>query len=81
MMMGQERAFAPGARMRLSVPHAAQLCLVADGRRRLQSRGRELCAIAPAPGVYRFEARLEGRPWLFTNPFYFRPPAGSRETS
>jgi len=72
MMMGEERPFAKGLSMTLTLPVRAQISWIANGRPRLRVTGDSLTAEPIEPGVYRFEARLDGRPWLFTNPFYLR---------
>lgn len=72
MMMGEEHAFASGAAMVFMTPRAAELRWIADGACRLKTAGKKLVARPTGPGVYRFEARLRGRPWIFTNPFYLR---------
>ena len=35
----------------------------------------ELVAPVQGPGVYRVEVRLDGRPWIFSNPIYVKAPA------
>ncbi|GAG06640.1 unnamed protein product, partial [marine sediment metagenome] len=72
MMMGEERPFAKGTSMTLKLPVRAEITWIADGRRRLWATADSLTAEPIEPGVYRFEARLDRRPWLFTNPFYLR---------
>lgn len=74
LSFGQETRFAPGWKIRAQSPRPADLTILRDGRPVLS-----LCQAGSAdlavdqPGVYRLEARLNGRPWIFTNPFYFRP--------
>jgi hypothetical protein len=70
--MGEEALFMPGAVICLSLPCAAEIRFIANGRVRLRTNGSRLSAHPAGPGVYRFEAYLQGRPWLFTNPFYLR---------
>ena len=72
MQMGEEAAFACGTILTLTLPHAGEVRWIADGRCRL-TKCTERMAVRPAgPGVYRFEVRLDGAPWIFTNPFYLR---------
>lgn len=35
-------------------------------------KAERLAARPVGPGIYRFEARLDGAPWVFGNPFYLR---------
>lgn len=74
LCMGAEHRFVPGIEMRLRLPRPAEITWIANGVARLTTRGDAACAMPLEPGVYRFEARLDGRPWIFTNPFYLRPP-------
>jgi hypothetical protein len=70
--MGEERPFEPGVVCRLRLPVRADIRWIVDGEVRLQRTGRELAARPMHPGVHRFEARLDGRPWFYANPFYLR---------
>ena len=70
--MGAEAPFAKGTRMTIELPLQAEVRFIADGRCRLREVTDRLSAAPAAPGVYRFEARVDGAPWLFTNPFYLR---------
>jgi len=72
MMMGEERPFARGVRLEIRLPRKAEISWIADGRCRLRADSDRLEVSPCGPGVYRFEARVGGRPWLFTNPFYLR---------
>jgi hypothetical protein len=69
---GETARFEAGTTLEFSLPRAAELTWIENGRARLRVRGDRLAARPAAPGVHRFEARLEGRPWVFTNPFYLR---------
>jgi hypothetical protein len=72
IQMGEEAPFAKGMRMTLALPRAAEVRWIANGECRLKELTDRLSAVPAGPGVYRFEARLEGAPWIFTNPFYLR---------
>lgn len=50
----------------------AEMRLLRDGAPCACAEGRALEHEDRRPGVYRFEVRLGGRPWIFTNPFYLR---------
>lgn len=69
---GTERPFEKGIEMTLDLPCEADAAWIANGVARLRERTRTLTAEPIGPGVYRFEARLDGRPWVFSNPFYLR---------
>ena len=58
--------------MTLALPRAAEVRWIANGECRLKKHTDRLSAVPAAPGVYRYEARLEGAPWIFTNPFYLK---------
>ncbi len=74
--MGDEIAFAPNLDIALSSPQEAELRLLRDGRKIIQTFGRETAAKVEGPGVYRAELRARsGRrlcPWAYTNPIYVR---------
>jgi methylmalonyl-CoA mutase cobalamin-binding subunit len=70
--MGAERAFAPGITLHARVPQAAQIRLIRDGGPLAAADGAELTHAADEPGVYRIEASLGGRPWIYSNPIYLR---------
>jgi len=72
LQMGEEAPFAAGTVMTLTLPVKAEVRWIVDGRRRLTERTDELAARPAGPGVYRFEAALDGRPWFYANPFYLR---------
>jgi hypothetical protein len=71
--MGQETAYAAGWKLIVESPRAAELTIVRDGSPLAKvEKARALEAAVEGPGVYRVEARLGGRPWVYTNPIYFR---------
>lgn len=72
LLMGDEAAFAGETELHIQSPRAASLALVRDGSVVAEEETDSLSFKATAPGVYRAEARLEGRPWVFTNPIYLR---------
>jgi hypothetical protein len=74
LSFGQETRFAPGWILHVQSPRPADLTILRDGRPVLSLRNTSTAALAvDQPGVYRLEARLDGRPWIFANPIYFRP--------
>ena len=72
LQMGEEAPYAPGTVMRLELPVDAEVRWIADGCCRLTGRMRHMEAVPAGPGVFRFEATLNGRPWFFGNPIYLR---------
>lgn len=72
MHMGEEARFLSGISMELALPRAAEVRWIVNGRARLVQTCASLQVRPCGPGVYRFEARLNGDPWVFTNPFYLR---------
>ncbi|HUX03227.1 MAG TPA: CehA/McbA family metallohydrolase [Phycisphaerae bacterium] len=78
LTMGEEARWRGPVALRVRSPVAAKLTLRRNGTKVAEAQGTELERQAEAPGVYRVEAHLDGRPWVFTNPIYLRPPC-SRE--
>ena len=70
--MGAEAAFTAGIEIRACVPHPAQVRLIRDGEPIRSLTGGELSHVADVPGVYRIEATLGDRPWIYSNPIYLR---------
>jgi hypothetical protein len=70
--LGDEVAAGGELAFRASVPLDAELRLLRDGEVVAERRAAELAHRDVRPGVYRFEARLGGRPWVFTNHIYVR---------
>ena len=70
--MGAEVPWQSGVEIEVATPHKAKIGLVHDGRLLCSHVGQRLVGHAPAPGVYRAEVFLEGRPWVFSNPLYLR---------
>ena len=72
LQMGEEAPFLPETVMSLVLPHEAEERWMANGRCRLREKTDRLITRPGGAGVYRFEAWLDGAPWVFTNPFYLR---------
>ena len=72
LQMGEEAPYEPGTVMRLELPTEAEVRWIADGRCRLADRTRVMEAVPAGPGVFRFEATINGLPWFFGNPIYLR---------
>ncbi|MEA2493631.1 MAG: hypothetical protein QOJ29_1542 [Thermoleophilaceae bacterium] len=70
--MGEEHSFEPGMRLRAQTPHPAQMRLLRNGEPVAEAHGSELHHSIELHGVYRVEATLDGRPWIYSNPAYIR---------
>ena len=53
-------------------PGDALLKLIRNGNILKETYHHELKSKVTEPGVYRIEAYLKGRPWVYTNPIYVR---------
>ena len=72
--MGEEYPWPGAAAFAVRSPVPAKLTLLCGGKPVAETVGRELKFPARAAGVYRAEARLDGKPWVYTNPIYLRSP-------
>ena len=70
--MGEELALRPSLMLRVRLPRPADIRIVRDGRTWRTANGKQLDAPVSEAGVYRLEAYLHGRPWIFTNPVLVR---------
>jgi hypothetical protein len=67
--MGSTLRFAAGAiEVTALAPERTALALIHDGARILSVDGSELTYRVAAPGVYRVEAWMDGKGWIFSNP-------------
>jgi hypothetical protein len=74
MPMGAERPFAPGWTAHARLPRAAHIRLLRDGEIVAEDQAAELHHPIERYGVHRMEASLGGKPWIISNPLYFRAP-------
>ena len=72
VVMGDETAADDELEFVATVPEEAQIVLLRNSEAVAEATGRELVYRDARPGVYRIEARLAGRPWIFTNHIYVR---------
>jgi len=70
--MGGEAPAGEPVELCVTSPAEADIRLLRDGAAIASARGRELAASVTSPGVYRAEAELDSRPWVFSNPIYLR---------
>ena len=73
LWMGEQHLWQGPTTLRVHSPVRAQLVVLHDGRRACVAETSALEHRAEGPGVYRVEARIDGRPWVYTNPIYLRP--------
>jgi len=67
---GEARAEA--AQLHIRLPREADIVLVRDGVRLHRTHGATVDIGLALPGVYRVEARIDGRLWLLSNPIHLR---------
>jgi len=75
LRLGQEHPWCGRTVLHVHSPVPARLTLRCDGAVVMEISATDLEYHADRPGVYRVEAHLGGRPWVYTNPIYLRPPA------
>lgn len=73
LLMGDEAKFSSDWVLRVEMPVMAEVRLVKDGQETYRGQFQSLVYRVRDPGVYRIEAWLRGRPWIFSNPIYLRP--------
>ncbi|MFO7900966.1 MAG: CehA/McbA family metallohydrolase [Planctomycetota bacterium] len=71
-VMGDEVAEGGELEFAATVPLDAELTLVRNAEPAARETGTELVHRDARPGVYRVEARLRNRPWVYTNHIYVR---------
>ena len=69
-LMGDEMVFHPNSLFHIQLPVAAEVRIIRNGRQLYQAKQQTLSYQPLWPGVYRVEAWLHGRPWIFSNPIY-----------
>jgi len=65
-------ASAGQVQLHVRLPRPAEIVLVRDGARLDRTRGATVDLGLELPGVYRVEARINGRLWLLSNPIHLR---------
>ena len=73
VLMGDESAFDKPIDLEIQLPHKAEITVIKNGQPYSQASTAKHSFCAESEGVYRIEARLEGKPWIYTNPIYLRP--------
>ena len=70
--MGDEAAAGGELEFVVEIPQEAEIALLRNSEVVANAKARELRHPDARPGVYRAEARLGNRPWVFTNHIYVR---------
>jgi len=70
--MGDELLWREGLDLEVHAPQSAHIRILRDGQEVKIARGAHCLLRLDGPGVYRVELRLDGRPWIFSNPIYVR---------
>jgi hypothetical protein len=72
VQLGDE-ARAGRVQLHVRLPRAAEIVVFRDGARLHRAHGAAVDVGLELPGVYRVEARIDGRLWLLSNPIHLRP--------
>jgi len=70
--MGQDVPFDGDVHLKVELPEEAEVRIIRDGELLRSERARSIEIEAAEEGVYRVEAYLQKRPWIFSNPLYVR---------
>ncbi len=78
--MGDERNWDGPVRLSVASPHEAALRLLRNGEPVVEAAETTVLEHEAAePGIYRVEARVGDRPWVYTNPIYLRSVEGGSQ--
>jgi len=75
LVMGDEAEFSAAVELSAEVPAEAEIRILRDGHQVELHAGKQIGFRANSPGVYRMEAKIHDKPWIFTNPIYLRSRA------
>jgi hypothetical protein len=71
--MGDETHFRGPTKMLAETPHEADIRIIKNGKILKEFKTKRKIELAiDTEGVYRMEAHLENKPWIYTNPIYLR---------
>ncbi len=71
-IMGDELQFTDGLELNARLPIRTHIRLIQNGNTVLEKERERLDFKVEGPGVFRIEARLNNRPWIYSNPIYIR---------
>lgn len=72
-IMGDRIKLVPELILVAKSPRKALLKLIHNGNCLVEEQTTQLRVVISQPGVYRVEAHIDNRPWVFTNPIYVVP--------
>lgn len=81
LLQGDEAHYNPRYQLQVRLPQSALIKLIYNGSQLLSAEGEVLECPVIGPGVYRVEAWLERRPWIFSNPIWLHPPGTHRKST
>jgi hypothetical protein len=61
-----------GTTIQAELPRSAHIRLIRNGALAAEADAASLTYEADSPGVYRVEASIDGKPWIYSNPVYLR---------
>jgi len=70
--MGGEDNSEPRWTLNARLPHAARILIRRDGVVHAEADADGITSVTSGSGVYRVEATMRGRPWIYSNPIYLR---------
>jgi len=70
-IMGDDLS-ADAAELRVDAPVGCFFRIIRNGRIIVEKTGKSIEVGVRIPGAYRVEARLDGRPWVYTNPIWLK---------
>jgi len=71
-IMGDEVTYSEDLELEVRLPTRAYINVIRNGKKFLSFVGTHSCFHAEGPGVYRIEAYIRKKPWIFSNPIYIR---------
>jgi hypothetical protein len=81
LLEGDEAPYNPHFQLQVRLPRPALIKLIYNGSQLLSAEGEWLECPVIGPGVYRVEAWLERRPWIFSNPIWLHAPGANRKST
>ena len=73
LIMGDEQKMSGKANLLIETPLPSTIRLIKDGQVLIKEKSCNLITETRDFGVYRVEARIDDKPWIYSNPIYLRP--------
>ncbi|MEK7398808.1 MAG: CehA/McbA family metallohydrolase [Candidatus Poribacteria bacterium] len=73
LIMGDEQKMSGKANLLIETPLPSTIRLIKDGQVLIKEKSCNLVTETRDFGVYRVEARIDDKPWIYSNPIYLRP--------